>query len=566
MEVFKLFGSILVNSDSAQKSISQTTDKAEGLGSKLLSGIGTAAKWGAAIGAGAVAAGTALFGVATKAASAGDEVDKMSQKIGISRTAYQELAFVCSQSGTDVNKLQSGMKTLTKTMQSASEGSNAAKSAFQELGLTWEDGNGNLKSQEEMLFETMSALQGCEDQTKKAAIASTLFGKSGTELMPLLNGANGSIEEMRKQAHDLGLVLSDDAIDSSVQFTDSLDQVKRSLTAVVTNIGVSVMPIFQTMFDWIITHMPEIKATFEVVFNFISIIVQTTCEIISVTISTIMEWINSLNINWNEVFTLISQIFTDTIASIVEIWETHLQPCIQAIVDFVMNVLWPIFQEVFVNLILPMIQNAFDTIVNLWENVLKPAFTGILDFLTGVFTLDFGKIWNGVTSILSGIWNGVTSILWTPIQGAIDLIGGVVELIRAPFDKAAEAIDGVWQGIRSVFKLPHFTFEGSWNPLDWFDDGLPEIGVEWYAKGGIMNSPTIFGMNGNNLMIGGEKEPEVIAPISELENYYKKWSDDKVPTSINNYFNIKELNVREDRDIERIAEELYYLQKKKEVA
>ena len=42
--------------------------------------------------------------------------------------------------------------------------------------------------------------------------------------------------------------------------------------------------------------------------------------------------------------------------------------------------------------------------------------------------------------------------------------------------------------------LPHFNFGGSMNPLDWIDEGMPSIGVEWYAKGGIMNSPTMFGM------------------------------------------------------------------------
>ncbi|MDD3122637.1 MAG: hypothetical protein PHC62_03855 [Candidatus Izemoplasmatales bacterium] len=566
MEVFKLFGSILVNSDSAQKSISQTGEKAEGLGSKLMSGIGTAAKWGAAIGGAAVVGATALYGVATKATEAMDAIDKGSAKIGISKKAYQEWDYVLGQNGMSIDKLQVGMKTLVSKMDAVKSGNKDAAQTFSQLGISVTDSSGKLKSQEEMLNESLYALAGMENGTEKARLATELFGKSGVEMMPMLNGGAEGMKDLTKRAHELGLVVSDEAVDAGVVLGDTMDDVKDSIGMLVTKIGISAMPMIQEFCDWIIAHMPEIQATFEVVFGAVSLIVQTTCDIITFVVTSIMEYIDSLNINWNEVFTTISQIFFDTINTIVEIWTTHLQPCIQAICDFIMNVLWPIFQEVFVNLILPLIENAFNHIINLWENILKPAFTGILDFLTGIFTLDFQKIWSGITSILSSIWNSVTSILWTPIQTAIDLIGGVVELIKAPFVKAADAIDGIWKGIKSVFKLPHFTFEGSWNPLDWIDDGLPEIGVEWYAKGGIMNGPTVFGMNGNNLMVGGEKEPEVIAPLSDLEKYYKEWSNDKNEPNIINQFNISELNVREDRDIERIAEELYYLQKKKEVA
>lgn len=83
-------GSIFVDTDKADQSLSKTDKNAEGLGKRLLGGIGTAAKWGAAlVGAGIAGAG-ALLGVATKSAEAADRVDKMSQKIGISRKGFQE--------------------------------------------------------------------------------------------------------------------------------------------------------------------------------------------------------------------------------------------------------------------------------------------------------------------------------------------------------------------------------------------------------------------------------------------------------------------------------------------
>lgn len=259
MEIFRLFGSIFVDTDAAEKSIQKTEKSAEGFASKLGNGIKTAAKWGAAIVTGATVAGTALFGMATKSASAADNIDKMSQKIGISREAYQELDFVCSQSGMSVNQLQAGVKSLTAAMDGAKNGTAANVEQFERLGIAVVNADGSFRSQEDVLFDVIAALQGMDDQTEKARLATELFGRSGTELMPLLNGASGSIDEMRKQAHELGLVLSDEIIDNGVNLTDSLDQTKRAFASIGVQLGASLMPIVEKASDYIQKSLPAIQ-------------------------------------------------------------------------------------------------------------------------------------------------------------------------------------------------------------------------------------------------------------------------------------------------------------------
>lgn len=88
-------GSIFVDTDKADQSLSKTDKNVEGLGKKFLNGIGHAAKWGAALVGAGVAGAAALFGVATKSAETADRVDKMSQKIGISRKGFQEWVIIC---------------------------------------------------------------------------------------------------------------------------------------------------------------------------------------------------------------------------------------------------------------------------------------------------------------------------------------------------------------------------------------------------------------------------------------------------------------------------------------
>ncbi len=474
MEIFKLVGSIFVDSAQANSSIQATDKSAEGLGSRLASGISTAAKFGAGLVAAAGAGAAALAGMAVKTAAVTDNIDKMSQKIGISRQAYQELDFICSQSGTSVDNLKAGIKTLTNQMQSASEGSKTATAAFDALGLSWEDGNGKLKSQEEMMWEAMSALQGMDDQTQKAALAVDLFGKAGTELMPMLNGAEGSIEAMKQQAHDLGLVLSDDAIDAGVVFTDTVDQAKRSLEAITVKIGAGVMPIFQQLLDWVMVNMPMIQEVMTTVFGGIELLVTTvgtvlqtifqgftsaaeesgiTFETVFATVQSVFEtvctvlqdlWTTLGQPIFDSIMLIVgtvgdyfaskmpemSQFFTQMVTDISTIWENNLKPCFDAIGQFIQNVLAPAFVFVFDTVIAPAVDSAFKAIQTLWEGTLKPVFTGITDFITGVFTGNWQMAFDGLSSIVSGAFNGMITLAKTPLNTIIGIINKFISRIN----------------------------------------------------------------------------------------------------------------------------------------
>ena len=110
MEIFKLFGSILVDSDEANKSISKTDDNAKSLGETFSNGIATVGKWGLALGGAALAGGAALLGIADKASETASRVQDMSAKIGISTKGFQEWDYLLSQSGVDIGVLQGGFK------------------------------------------------------------------------------------------------------------------------------------------------------------------------------------------------------------------------------------------------------------------------------------------------------------------------------------------------------------------------------------------------------------------------------------------------------------------------
>lgn len=170
----------------------------------------------------------------------GDNIDKMSQKMGMSAEKYQEWDFVMQHNGTTIEGLQSAMKTMATQAESDSK-------AFEELGFTQEQLNS--MSQEELFSATITALQGVEDETKRTYLASKTLGKGATELGALLNMTADETAEMKQQAHDLGGVLSDEAVKAAAEYQDSLQNLETSIGGFTNGIMSQFLPDVTDMMD-----------------------------------------------------------------------------------------------------------------------------------------------------------------------------------------------------------------------------------------------------------------------------------------------------------------------------
>lgn len=547
MELFKLFGTIAVNNSDANEAIDETSEKAGSFGEKLKSGISTAAKWGTAIVGGATAAGAALVKFAESSASTADNVDKMSQKIGISREAYQELDFICSQSGTSVDNLQAGMKSLVSAMDGAASGTASNIEQFEKLGVSVIDANGNLRNSEDVMWETMAALQNMDNQTEKARLATELFGRSGTELMPLLNGASGSINEMRQQAHDLGLVLSDELINNGVNLTDSLDQTKRAFQSIVTQLGAALMPILEKVSDYIQTALPTIQELIErlspiltqlfenllpplmnlcesllpVIFNLLETLIPVLTSIFETVLPIIVDLLNMILPPLVEIIQILLPPLMEIIQALMPVLQTIID-LLAPIIELVMNLITPIINlvmqaitplvEIFVNLINTILQPIIPLITTLGEIIgatLTPIFNALSPVIENVFLAlsplmeSFSTFMNSilqpimpiiskVAEILGGVLGSAFKALMPIIDGVMDVFGGLIDFITGVF---SGNWDKAWNGIVSVFK-------GIFNLI-------PTI-VESIINGAIsIINGIINGINTVTGLIGIPKIPEI---------------------------------------------------------
>lgn len=220
-EIFRLFGSIFIDSSQAEASLSKTEEKAKETQNTFAKTVSSAAKWATGTAAAITAATVAIFKVADSVASVGDEIDKQSQKLGISAQAYQEWDAILGHCGASMDSLKGGMKTLSKAI---ADGSADQVAAFEKVGLSLDEVK--QMSTEDVFAAVITGLQGMEEGADRTNTATTLLGRSAQELGPLLNTSAEATEEMRQTVNDLGGVMSDNAVAASAEFKDALQDLQ----------------------------------------------------------------------------------------------------------------------------------------------------------------------------------------------------------------------------------------------------------------------------------------------------------------------------------------------------
>lgn len=203
-----------------------------------------------------------LFMMTNKATEAADGIAKGAEKIGTSTDFYQEMDFWASQNGLSHEDMEKAIGRLNQRMGLAVDGNEKYATALERLGVDLDGVRDGSVSTEDAMAQSISTLSEMSNESEKSALASELFGtKLARELMPALNDGSLSMEDARKKAQELGLVMSEDQLQAAEAFQDAQDQIKRSMGAVAMQIGLDLMPYFQSFFDLVLDNMPRIRET-----------------------------------------------------------------------------------------------------------------------------------------------------------------------------------------------------------------------------------------------------------------------------------------------------------------
>ena len=458
--IFELFGTIMVDNKEANKSISDTDKKAGNLAKSLGNGIKTVGKFAAGVAAGATAAVGAITKMASDSAATMDVVDKASQRMKISTDAYQELTHAAELSGVEMATLEAAAKKL--------------------------DGNMSF----DQALDEIYALETAEERAAKAA---ELFGDGvAYKMTPMLNASAEDMAAMREEAHELGLVFSEETVkagaslmpvvqkfaDLLLKFLPKVQDIFDRLSPILVGLFDSVMPV---IFDLADALLPVIFDIMEALLPIFSEVAKTILPILVDLISKLTPIIKSIA---DAVLPVISKLL-NAIAPILDaIW-----PVISGILDVVISLLEPLLKIV-LSVLSPLI-NGLQILNPLFEvlaAVLQPVLdlinlilSPVLDFINWIF----GDITSGVEDVENSLGDENGS------KGLMGALGGVSNMLFGDFGeafgflkdtlgKAVEVIGGAFSGIINLLKDPKKALSDFFNwasgLLSSLIDGIKSIG------------------------------------------------------------------------------------------
>ena len=315
------------------------------------------------------------------------------------------------------------------------------------------------------------------------------------------------------------------------------------INRVVSEVSNFIMSMFGVVVSWWTENQELIRASAETVWNAI----QTVIDAVMTFLGPLIEgaWANIqlvITTAWEVIKTVVEtaiNVVLGIIKAVMQIitgdwsgaWET-----IKGVFSTVWNAIQSISQTV---------MGALQSYISNTLNAISGAVSSIWNGIKATVEFVLTSIYNNVTNT----WDGIKNAIGSAINGAKDLVSSAISAIKGLFNFSIS-----WPHI----PLPHFSVSGSANPLDWLKGQIPRIGIEWYAKGGIMTKPTLFGMNGNNIMVGGEAGNEAVLPLNERtlgaigRGIAQTMGEN--PTNIN--ITITGNVVREEADIARIADQV----------
>lgn len=203
-------------------------------------------------------ASAAIFGLANSSARAGDEIAKNAREAGVLADTYQALTHGGELFGLEQSAINSGLQAFSRRVGRAARDSGPAVEAFQELGVSVRDANGNLRDNDSVLRDVMDAFNGIEDASTRTTIAQDLFSRSGRRMTSFLAQGSGAIDEFRQELEDHGDLLDTDALDASEAFMDAQTRMKSVMRGLKNELGIGLLPVLTELIEdtreWIIEN------------------------------------------------------------------------------------------------------------------------------------------------------------------------------------------------------------------------------------------------------------------------------------------------------------------------
>ena len=447
---------------------------------------------------------------------AADDLNTLSKVTGIGTGELQKYGYAADLVDVSVEAIAKSNKRLTKSAYDAANGSKSQQEAFEAIGVSVTDANGELRDSDEIFQDVIASLGKMTNETERDALAQKLMGKSAAELNPLIEDGGETYKMVSDTLKKYNLdYIDQETLDQANAFNDSLDTMKLIGSVAISQIGSQlagylapalekVVDLFGRFAEWLGNLNPKVLAAVGAIAAVVAGVAPLLLILgkVAFAISSITGLMGTLGLSFGAIAAPVG-IAIAVIGALIAIgvllyknWDTIKAKA----------------AEIKTNLIAT------------WNNI-KAKVSATVNGLKTTLS----NAWNSIKATASSAWSSIKSAIVTPIQNARDKVKGIIDKIKGYFPIS---IGRIMKGL----KLPHFKISGkfSLNP-----PSVPHFNVDWYKTGGIFDAPSVIGV--------GEAGAEAVVP---LDKFWKKL--DAMQSGQNIVININGANA----DPKEIAEEV----------
>lgn len=434
--------------------------------------------------AGAAVSG-AIGALAYKSGKAADDLNTLSKVTGIGTSQLQMYKLAAEQVDVSVEAMARSNQILKKNMLSASEGGSQAD-YFKKLGISVKDSNGNLRDSNEVFQEAIQKLGKMKNETERDAIAMKLFGKSASELNPLIEDGGETYARVAKMMKENGLnVVDQKTLNNANKFNDSISDIKTIAGAALQSIGTQLAaylaPALSKVVEWvgkIAGYLTNLSPKVLTIIAVVGGIVAALAPALLIAGKFAMA-IGAIS-NAMALFGVSTTIALGPLALIVG--------AIAAVIA-VGVLLYKNWDKIMARL------NGLKAgFVKVWTGIKTKTVAMVNSMKAGVT-----NAFNSIKAKASAVWSAIKNAITSPIKTAVATVKNLLSRIKNFFPISVGRIF-------DNLKLPHFKLTGK---LSLKNMTVPKLSVDWYKTGGIFDSPSIIGV--------GEAGPEAVIPIDKLK-------------------------------------------------